>query len=173
MFDFSFGELAVIGAVALVVLGPEKLPKVARTTGQWIGKAQRYVNDIKADIQREAELAELKKLQEQVQASAREIETSVHEHLGAAQHALDDATRIHEGGPVDVSTTTAESHADETIAAWHDTVKPPPPTNEELAARLADMQRQLAAGAGPRFKYAPRARAARGRVARRTHTQTP
>ena len=65
MFDFSFGELAVIGAVALVVLGPERLPKVARTVGEWAGKAQRYVSQVKADINREMEVAELKKLQEQ------------------------------------------------------------------------------------------------------------
>jgi sec-independent protein translocase protein TatB len=59
MLDFSFGELAVIGAVALVVLGPERLPKVARTVGDWVGKAQRYVNQVKTDINREMELSEL------------------------------------------------------------------------------------------------------------------
>ena len=62
MFDFSFGELALIGAIALVVLGPERLPRVARTVGDWLGKAQRYVSQVKADIHREMELAELKKL---------------------------------------------------------------------------------------------------------------
>ncbi|MCA3149124.1 MAG: twin-arginine translocase subunit TatB, partial [Burkholderiales bacterium] len=71
MFDFSLGEMAVIGAVALVVLGPEKLPRVARAVGQWVGKAQRYVNDVKSDLNREMELSELRKLQEQVQDSAR------------------------------------------------------------------------------------------------------
>ena len=65
MFDFSFGELALIGTVALVVLGPERLPKVARTVGEWVGKAQRYVSQVKSDINREIELAELKKLQEE------------------------------------------------------------------------------------------------------------
>jgi sec-independent protein translocase protein TatB len=64
MFDFSFGELALIGTVALVVLGPERLPKVARTVGEWVGKAQRYVSQVKSDINREMELTELKKLQE-------------------------------------------------------------------------------------------------------------
>ena len=77
MFDFSFGELAVIGAVALVVLGPERLPKVARTVGEWAGKAQRYVSQVKADINREMELTELKKLQEQARGIAHEFETSV------------------------------------------------------------------------------------------------
>ena len=79
MFDFSFSELALIGAVALVVLGPERLPKVARTVGEWAGKAQRYVAQVKADINREMEVAELKKLQEQARDMARSIETSVQE----------------------------------------------------------------------------------------------
>ena len=79
MFDFSFGELAVIGAVALVVLGPERLPKVARTVGEWAGKAQRYVSQVKADINREMEVAELKKLQEQARGIAHEFESAVPE----------------------------------------------------------------------------------------------
>ena len=70
MFDFSIGELGVIGVVALVVLGPERMPKVARTIGEWIGKAQRYVNEVKSDINREMELAELKKLQEEARSAA-------------------------------------------------------------------------------------------------------
>ena len=61
MFDFGFSELMVIGAVALVVLGPERLPMVARTAGEWLGKAQRLVQQVKSDIEREAELSELKK----------------------------------------------------------------------------------------------------------------
>ena len=70
MFDFGFSELVVIGAVALVVLGPEKLPVVARTAGEWIGKAQRMVAQVKGDIEREAELAELKKIQEEAKSAA-------------------------------------------------------------------------------------------------------
>ncbi len=74
MFDFSFGELAVIGTVALVVLGPERLPRVARTVGEWAGKAQRYVAQVKSDINREVELADLKKLQDEARDVARSIE---------------------------------------------------------------------------------------------------
>jgi sec-independent protein translocase protein TatB len=75
MFDFSFGEIAVIGAVALVVLGPERLPKVARTAGEWMGKAQRYVSQVKSDINREMELAELKKLQEEARNAAQSVQS--------------------------------------------------------------------------------------------------
>ena len=74
MFDFGFSELMVIGAVALVVLGPERLPMVARTAGEWLGKAQRLVQQVKSDIEREAELSELKKIQQEAQNVADDLE---------------------------------------------------------------------------------------------------
>jgi sec-independent protein translocase protein TatB len=77
MFDFGFSELVVIGIVMLIVVGPERLPKVARTAGHLLGRVQRYVSDVKSDIQREMQLEELKKLQEQVRHQAQEIESSV------------------------------------------------------------------------------------------------
>ena len=77
MFDIGFSELIVIGIVALVVIGPERLPKVARTAGLLLGRLQRYVSDVKADISREMQLDELKKLQSDVQESAREFERSI------------------------------------------------------------------------------------------------
>jgi sec-independent protein translocase protein TatB len=77
MFDIGFSEIVVIAVVALIVLGPERLPKAARTMGILFGRLQRYVNEVKADINREMELEELRKLQQQVQSAAREIETSV------------------------------------------------------------------------------------------------
>ena len=77
MFDISFTEILVIAVVALVVLGPERLPQVARTLGHLFGRAQRYVNDVKNDIQHEMELEELKKLKTSVQEAARSIENTV------------------------------------------------------------------------------------------------
>lgn len=77
MFDFGFSELVVIGVVMLIVVGPERLPKVARTAGHLLGRLQRYVSDVKSDIQREMQLDELKKLQEQVKQQAQALETSV------------------------------------------------------------------------------------------------
>lgn len=82
MFDFGFSELIVIGVVMLIVVGPERLPKVARTAGHLLGRVQRYVSDVKSDIQREMQLEELKKLQEQVKQQAHELESSV--RAGAA-----------------------------------------------------------------------------------------
>jgi sec-independent protein translocase protein TatB len=77
MFDVGFSEIVVIAVVALIVIGPERLPKVARTLGHMFGRLQRYVNEVKADINREMELDELRKLQAQVQSAARDIEQSV------------------------------------------------------------------------------------------------
>jgi len=89
MFDISFSELLVIGIVALVVIGPERLPKVARTIGLLLGRAQRYVNDVKSDINREMQLDELKKLQTQVTDSARELESSVRQEFDSARSAIE------------------------------------------------------------------------------------
>jgi sec-independent protein translocase protein TatB len=77
VFDIGFSEIVIIGVVALIVIGPERLPKVARTLGHMFGRLQRYVNEVKADINREMELDELRKLQSQVQSAARDIEQSV------------------------------------------------------------------------------------------------
>lgn len=85
MFDIGFSELMVVGAVALVVIGPERLPKVARTVGHLLGRMQRYVHDVKTDINREMQLDELKKLQTQVAESARTLESSVREEMDAAR----------------------------------------------------------------------------------------
>src|SRR5512144_977403 len=78
MFDIGFSEIVVIAVVALIVIGPERLPRTARTLGHLFGRLQRYVNDVKADINRELELEELRKLQQEMKSAAREIETSVH-----------------------------------------------------------------------------------------------
>ena len=77
MFDSGISEIMVIAVVALVVIGPERLPRVARTIGTLLGRAQRYVNDVKAEVTREMELEELRKLQTQMQDAARSIEKEV------------------------------------------------------------------------------------------------
>ncbi len=77
MFDVSFGEMLTIAIVALVVIGPEKLPKVARTLGLLAGRMQRYVSGIKTEITRELQLQELQKMQEEVQSSMTAVETEV------------------------------------------------------------------------------------------------
>ena len=77
MFDVGFSELIVIGVVALVVIGPERLPKVARTVGVLAGRLQRYVSQVKADINREMDMAELGKVKQEFESAARSFQTEV------------------------------------------------------------------------------------------------
>src|SRR3954471_3325887 len=77
MIDLGIEKMMVIGAVALIVIGPEKLPRVARTVGTLLGKAQRYVSDVKAEVNRSIELEELKKMKESVESAARDVEGSI------------------------------------------------------------------------------------------------
>jgi len=85
VFDIGFSELMVIGVVALVVIGPERLPKVARTAGALFGRMQRYVADVKADINREIEASELKDLKKTMTDAAQSFEQSVKSHADEIQ----------------------------------------------------------------------------------------
>ena len=137
MFDFGFSEMIIVGVVALVVLGPERLPVVARTAGEWIGKAQRFVAQVKSDIDRETELSELKKIQDEAKAlandvkstvekTAGEIETNVSSVAGEAQSAVKDAQSAVESAKADaaetVSTKTTGVSADDisSVYGWGD-----------------------------------------------------
>jgi sec-independent protein translocase protein TatB len=74
MFDIAFTELMVVGVIALLVIGPERLPKVARTAGQWLGRLNRYVSQVKQDIDRDIKLDELRKMQQEMKDSAQRYE---------------------------------------------------------------------------------------------------
>ncbi|MBT9458072.1 MAG: Sec-independent protein translocase subunit TatB [Burkholderiaceae bacterium] len=89
MIDFGFDKIALIGAVALVVLGPERLPRVARTVGHLLGKAQRYVSDVKAEVNRSIELEELKKMKTGFEDAARDVQQSVSKEMHEANAEFD------------------------------------------------------------------------------------
>lgn len=91
MIDFGFDKLALIGAVALIVIGPERLPKVARTVGHLLGKAQRYVADVKAEVNRSFELEELKKMKTEFEDAARNVEQTVSQEVNAVSGDFDKA----------------------------------------------------------------------------------
>ncbi len=91
MFDVSFTELLLIGVVALVVIGPERLPKVARTVGHLLGRAQRYVTDVKRDIQREIDIDEMTKLKKQMDDAAHSLQESMRETTASLQEPLAEA----------------------------------------------------------------------------------
>ena len=108
MFDVGFSEIVVIAIVALIVIGPERLPKVARTLGHLFGRMQRYVNDVKADISREMELDELRKLQASVQDAARSIEQSVNKEISTTEAQLNSiATSATDAAPAPPAAETA------------------------------------------------------------------
>lgn len=91
MIDFGFDKIALISAVALIVIGPEKLPRVARTVGHLLGKAQRYVADVKAEVNRSIELEELKKMKSDIEDAARNVEQSVTSEIHQTRASLENS----------------------------------------------------------------------------------
>ena len=91
MFDISFSELLLIGIVALVVLGPERLPRVARTVGHMFGRAQRYMNEVKSDIQREIDLDEISSIKKQMEDASSSIKQSVNQLGSQLKDPLEEA----------------------------------------------------------------------------------
>ena len=107
MFDIGFSEIVVIAVVALVVIGPERLPKTARTLGHLFGRLQRYVSDVKADISREIELDELRKLQREMQGAARDFEQTVKTTASDVKAGVQNVEReLNEAGAVPVSASS-------------------------------------------------------------------
>ena len=101
MIDLGLSKLAIIGAVALIVIGPEKLPKVARMAGTLYGRAQRYLNDVKSEVSREIELEELRNLHKEVQSTAQSIQDEVQNLASSVEN-------------------TISSQIDEVQSAWRD-----------------------------------------------------
>ncbi len=94
MIDLGISKIAIIGAVALIVIGPERLPGVARTLGTLLGKAQRYMADVKAEVKRSIELDELKKIRDSVEGAARDVENSIQTHASDFEKSWGDATGV-------------------------------------------------------------------------------
>lgn len=92
MIDLGISKLALIGAVALVVIGPEKLPRVARMAGTLLGKAQRYISDVKAEVNRSMELDELKKMKESVESAAKDVSQSIHDNAADFEKSWSEST---------------------------------------------------------------------------------
>ena len=116
MIDFGFDKIALIGAVALIVIGPEKLPRVARTVGHMLGKAQRYVADVKAEVNRSIELEELQKMKSEFEGAARDVEQSVNREMNATTSELENSWKEASPG--------VDAAASDALAAAY---APPPP----------------------------------------------
>ena len=177
MLDFSFGELFVIGGVALVALGPERLPRVARTFGQWVGKAQTYISDVRSESDREIHLSELRQLGEEARENARNIQDSIRGAVTDAQTELHNAaTQINTAASQAMAPLTGRN------AGWIGGGNPPPPpmhfsrryrprpTIDDVARELERLKRQVAlpdvAPGGRNTKFARRARVNRVRIRR-------
>src|SRR6478736_4894565 len=111
MFDIGFSELMVIGVVALVVIGPERLPKVARTAGILFGRMQRYVTQVKSDISRELDAAELGKVKSEFEDAARTFKSGVESQAGAFECEMRAATESIERELADKAAATSQDTA--------------------------------------------------------------
>ncbi len=119
MLELSFGKMMIIAVVALIVLGPEKLPKVARTLGHLLGRARSYANQVKQDIDREMQMDELKKLQEAAKDAAKSFETAVNDAGRSVEQEASSATKAFNEMESDHQSklTRAETGVENTIAA--------------------------------------------------------
>jgi|SRR5450631_570997 len=162
----DFGELFLIAIVALIVIPPQRLPEVARTVGQWMGRMQSYVAQMRVDIDREFHLADLRRIGEEAQAGARSVETAVQ---GAVA-----------GVRADVDKAGADMMAPLGDNSWSGGPQAPPlsfhrryrprPSVDDLSQEIERLKRQLALpnarASLSRQKFAPRARISRPRVRR-------
>jgi sec-independent protein translocase protein TatB len=105
MIDFGIDKLALIGAVALIVIGPERLPRVARTVGLLLGKAQRYVSQVQSEVNQSIELEELKKMKAGLSDAAQNLGQSINEGLHDASQALNGLDGVSSAGYNDLSDT--------------------------------------------------------------------
>jgi sec-independent protein translocase protein TatB len=125
MIDLGLSKIALIGVVALVVIGPEKLPRVARMAGSLFGRAQRYISDIKSEVSREIELDELRKMQQEMQDAANNVEQSISQNMAQTEKDLSAAWG-------------SEKSLD---ASYNDPLREPP-TPGQLATKAKDFRKK-------------------------------
>lgn len=136
MFDIGFSELLLIAIVTLIVVGPERLPKVARTLGLLFGRVQRYVTEVKADINRELKLEELRKLEADMREKARNMEYTMTDEINRTSQEFRQVAEVAQaaGEPA--------KPASETVAA----AEPAPAASEAAPAQVATVSPQLELG---------------------------
>ena len=135
MIDLGLSKIAIIGVVALIVIGPEKLPKVARMAGTLYGRAQRYLNQVKSEVTREIELEELKNLQKEVQDAAQSVKVSVEESMHGMENSISGSLAEAE----DAWRSDGNSHAAHDHDAHEAMLRA---TNEDLARKAREFRRK-------------------------------
>lgn len=136
MFDISFTEMLIVAVAALVVIGPERLPRVARQAGQWVTKMRRYVDDVKSDFNRQIELSELRELKRNVEDAARSIE-------GSVGGAVDDMKSSFDSVQQSLESTdgSAATSASEPVTNW-DEIYAVRRTRERIKDRRIERERE-------------------------------
>ena len=109
MFDVSFGELMIIGAVTLIVVGPERMPKVARTAGMLLGRLQRFIANVKSEVQQEMRMGELAQLEAELRKEADDIHQSIHQPLADAAAILTEGAQVAQTESETTNQTTPET----------------------------------------------------------------
>jgi len=137
MLDLGLTKMALIGVVALVVLGPERLPRVARTAGALFGRAQRYINDVKSEVTREIELDELRRMKSEFETAATNVETSVHDNLRKHETELNDAWNS--GAPVSPSIAGGALEGDVGASSWQTSTPSAAPRRKNWRVKQAAM----------------------------------
>jgi sec-independent protein translocase protein TatB len=122
MFDLDVTKMLVLGAVGLVVLGPERMPRVARTVGTLVGRAQRYLADVKAEVGREMQLDELKNMRQTVKTAAASVQSAIRENMRTTEESINSAF--------------ATPSTDQMVAAQTASAPPAPPLPVTNAKRL-------------------------------------
>ncbi|KNH04402.1 Twin-arginine translocation protein TatB [Candidatus Burkholderia brachyanthoides] len=130
MFDLGLTKMALIGVVALVVLGPERLPGVARTAGALFGRAQRYINDVKSEVVREMELDDLKKMRTEFETVASKVESTIHDNLKRTESDLNDAWS--QGTSVSSSVAGGAEELAAPVPTFTEPATPPPWVNTSI-----------------------------------------
>ncbi|MFK7964208.1 MAG: Sec-independent protein translocase protein TatB [Burkholderiaceae bacterium] len=138
MFDIAFTELVIMAVIALLIVGPERLPKLARQVGEWAGKLQRYVNDVKSDLNRQMELEELRNIKSEVTDAARELEKSVKSTVESTQKDFDSLSTSLTGDDDPV----AQANEAAAQTDW-DKVYEARRTRERLRERRVDREKSL------------------------------
>jgi sec-independent protein translocase protein TatB len=135
MFDIGFTEMVIVAVVALIVLGPERLPKVAKQAGEWMGKLRRYVDDVKSDINRQMELDELRKLQSEVTSAAQSLQDSMQSVVSDTQKELGSINSAFDGG-------TSSSTGASTTTDW-DRIYAVRRTRDRIKDRRIEREKEL------------------------------
>lgn len=135
MFDIAFTELMVAAVAALLIIGPQRLPRVARQCGEWLGKLQRYVNDVKADVNRQIQLDELRSLKDEVSSAAKNLESSFNSAVSDTQEELDQLGKTIAGDEPEPLGTTSSTDWERVYEARR--------TRERLRDRRIERDREL------------------------------